>query len=181
MVDTVKTLAALQTLLADNTAGDISEQDVRDFLVSVFPPQYVGASAFESGTQSCASGGWTSITMSSENFDTDAFHSTSTNTSRMTIPAGMGGLYLMGGNLGWAGITSTGRRGVRVLMNGTDSLYSQLLSPVATDSQYHNIAGVFVLAATDYVELQGYQNQGSNLATVADATFWIARLGQAPA
>lgn len=37
MVDTVRTLAALQALLADNTAGDISAQDVRDFLVSVYP------------------------------------------------------------------------------------------------------------------------------------------------
>ena len=37
MPDTARTLAALQTLLANNTAGDISEQDVRDFLLSVFP------------------------------------------------------------------------------------------------------------------------------------------------
>lgn len=34
MVDTVRTLADLQTLLADNTNGDISAQDLRDFLVS---------------------------------------------------------------------------------------------------------------------------------------------------
>jgi hypothetical protein len=37
MVDTARTLAALQALLADNTSGDISPQDVRDFLLSVFP------------------------------------------------------------------------------------------------------------------------------------------------
>jgi len=36
MVDTRRTLAALQTLHADNTAGDISPQDNRDFLFSVF-------------------------------------------------------------------------------------------------------------------------------------------------
>lgn len=36
MVDTIRTLSALQTLLADNTAGDISAQDVRDMLVSVY-------------------------------------------------------------------------------------------------------------------------------------------------
>lgn len=35
MVDTVRTLSALQALLADNTAGDISAQDARDVLVSV--------------------------------------------------------------------------------------------------------------------------------------------------
>lgn len=36
MVDTKRTLAALQTLLADNTTGDISPQDVRDMLVSLW-------------------------------------------------------------------------------------------------------------------------------------------------
>lgn len=37
MSDTVRTLTALQTLLANNTSGDISPQDIRDFLVSVYP------------------------------------------------------------------------------------------------------------------------------------------------
>ncbi len=35
MVDTVRTRSALAALLADNTAGDISAQDMRDFLASV--------------------------------------------------------------------------------------------------------------------------------------------------
>jgi len=35
MVDTPRTVTALQTLFADNTNGDISPQDLRDFLVSV--------------------------------------------------------------------------------------------------------------------------------------------------
>lgn len=34
MVDTVRTTSALRTLLADNTAGNISAQDLRDVLVS---------------------------------------------------------------------------------------------------------------------------------------------------
>ncbi len=37
MPDTSRTKAALQALLADNTSGDISPQDVRDVLVSLFP------------------------------------------------------------------------------------------------------------------------------------------------
>lgn len=36
MPDTVRALAALQTLLADNTTGDISAQDVRDMLLSAY-------------------------------------------------------------------------------------------------------------------------------------------------
>ena len=37
MADTRRTVAALQALLANNVAGDISPQDVRDFLVSTSP------------------------------------------------------------------------------------------------------------------------------------------------
>ncbi len=40
MADTVRTLAALQALLPDNSAGDISAQDARDVLVSTFPPVF---------------------------------------------------------------------------------------------------------------------------------------------
>jgi hypothetical protein len=36
MVDTIRTRAALLTLLADNTSGNISPQDIRDTLVSLF-------------------------------------------------------------------------------------------------------------------------------------------------
>lgn len=43
MADTRRTLSALQTILADNTSGDISPQDIRDMLVSVTPP-YGGVS-----------------------------------------------------------------------------------------------------------------------------------------
>lgn len=39
MADTTRSLASLQALLADNIAGDISAQDVRDFLVSAYKPQ----------------------------------------------------------------------------------------------------------------------------------------------
>lgn len=37
MPDTIRTRSALQTLLGDNTAGDISAQDLRDLLVSAVP------------------------------------------------------------------------------------------------------------------------------------------------
>ena len=36
MADSIRTLAQLKALLADNTVGNISAQDIRDFLVSVF-------------------------------------------------------------------------------------------------------------------------------------------------
>lgn len=43
MSDTIRTLASLQTLLADNSSAAISPQDLRDFLVSVDPENVIGA------------------------------------------------------------------------------------------------------------------------------------------
>ena len=70
MADTPRTLSQLQsTYLADNTTGDISPQDVRDFLVSVFP--YSGTALLDFGAfpgssdTSIAITGQTNITASS--------------------------------------------------------------------------------------------------------------------
>ena len=51
MADTPRTLAQLQALLADNTTGDISEQDVRDFLVSVFADVGYGSADATTSTE----------------------------------------------------------------------------------------------------------------------------------
>ena len=55
----------------------------------------VGATAFTSTTQNTTQNVYTVISLDSEAFDTDALHSTSTNTSRLTIPTGKGGYWLI--------------------------------------------------------------------------------------
>lgn len=57
MPDTVRTLASLQTLLADNTSGDISAQDVRDMLVSTYQLDY-SADTSITGTATATIGKW---------------------------------------------------------------------------------------------------------------------------
>uniref|UniRef100_A0A6M3ITQ4 Uncharacterized protein n=1 Tax=viral metagenome TaxID=1070528 RepID=A0A6M3ITQ4_9ZZZZ len=46
MADTQRTRAALQALFADNTTGQISAQDLRDFLVTALQPEFVNANDF---------------------------------------------------------------------------------------------------------------------------------------
>lgn len=57
MPDTIRTLSALQTLLADNTAGDISPQDVRDMLVSTYLLDY-SADVSVTGATTATVGKW---------------------------------------------------------------------------------------------------------------------------
>jgi hypothetical protein len=58
---------------------------------------FVGCSLYKTGNQSIAHDTTTALTFDAESFDTDAFHDNSTNTSRITIPAGKGGKYYFGG------------------------------------------------------------------------------------
>jgi hypothetical protein len=57
MADTIRTLSALQSLLADNTAGDISPQDVRDMLVSTYLLDY-SADVSITGAATATIGKW---------------------------------------------------------------------------------------------------------------------------
>jgi hypothetical protein len=55
---------------------------------------FVGAKAYHSTTQN-VNNTVAALLMNSEEWDTDAFHDTGSATSRMTIPAGKGGKYLV--------------------------------------------------------------------------------------
>lgn len=62
-----------------------------DFPVAL--PTTHGCRAWNSATQSIGSGSTVNITFDTNIFDTDGYHSTSVNTSRITIPSGLGGFY----------------------------------------------------------------------------------------
>jgi hypothetical protein len=56
-------------------------------------PAFVGAYAYRTTDLTIAATTDTIITLPSEDFDTDSFHSTSSNTGRITIPTGKAGKY----------------------------------------------------------------------------------------
>ena len=55
----------------------------------------VGATAFTSTAQNTTQNVYTVINLNSEAFDTNSMHDNSTNTSRLTIPSGKGGYWLI--------------------------------------------------------------------------------------
>ena len=68
MTDTVRTLSALQALLADNTSGGISPQDLRDAVISALGYEYCAAVAVNTTLDAdhrviAATGGASGITL----------------------------------------------------------------------------------------------------------------------
>ena len=121
---------------------------------------FVGCALYDTNsTQSIASGTDTVVTFNSEDFDTDGFHSTVSNTGRITIPSGKNGKYLV--NAGGFFNNITGNKEGRLYKNG-----SQIVTNGISGSQT-GVAGFWInyiisLVATDYIELRVVQNTGGN-------------------
>lgn len=69
--------------------------EVRDNLS--FLRQHHGTRLYKSGAQTVANGNNDVLTFNSEVYDTDGYHSTTTNNSRITIPTGFDGYYFVTG------------------------------------------------------------------------------------
>jgi hypothetical protein len=140
-------------------------------------PTFVGAGVKKSATQSISNNTFTAITFTSEDFDTDAFHDNSTNNTRLTIPTGKGGYYLISGLVGFDNNTS-GARGVTLQKNGVDVNYLYLQAPnVSGQPLLAPISYVAAAAAGDYFELFAYQASGGALNIKTETNWQIQYLG----
>ncbi len=127
------------------------------------------AVAFNSAVQSVADSTLTVLTLDSEDVDVGGMHSTSANTSRLTVPAGAAGFYYVFGQSSFAA-NATGVRGLELFKNGATALaFSQQISTGAGPIAAFSVLWAGALIATDYVELRAYQNSGGAL-NIGNAT-----------
>jgi hypothetical protein len=124
-------------------------------------PAFVGCVLVDSATQSIPNNTSTSVTWDSEQLDTDNFHSTVTNTSRITIPAGKGGKYLIFGGVAYDNNT-TGYRNTQLYKNGANvRIFGMTASAQYPSSQIQTT--ILDLVATDYLEIISEQNSGGSV------------------
>jgi hypothetical protein len=101
----------------------------------------------------------TALTFANEDYDTDGYHSTVTNTNRMTIPAGKAGYYQINGSVRWD-TNVTGSAELYIRKNGTE-INRGILSSLVNYPTIA-IAGILYLDVADYIDLSVYQATGSN-------------------
>jgi hypothetical protein len=131
---------------------------------------FAGASAYKSTNQSISNNTTTAVTFNTENFDTDAFHDNSTNTSRFTVPAGKGGYYLVNGSITFAA-NSAGIRSVYVYKNGAVAGYVTQTAPTSSGFAILNFNFTIKTVATDYIEVFCYQSSGGALDVESGAAY----------
>jgi hypothetical protein len=151
-----------QVLTADSAAATGLK-----WATPVSTPTFVGCTAYKITTaQSLANSAETAVTYNTEEFDTDGFHSTSTNTSRFTIPAGKAGKYFIMATASTA--NAGGIRQISILKNGTTPVNRLLLTAVSGFETQLNTSCVVDLAVSDYVECAIFQNSGGAINAVAN-------------
>lgn len=113
---------------------------------------------------------WQQLTFATEEYDTGGFHSTTTNTSRLTVPTGYGGVYQITASVTWTP-SSTGAVFLQVRKNGAASTAPSLAASAgnfgslfANGDPIVQCNGQLRLVAGDYVELYTAQNSGGALA-----------------
>lgn len=113
----------------------------------------------------------TALTFDTETLDDGGLHSTSVNTSRITVPSDGAGWYSIGGCVRFAANT-TGYREIKVQLNGaTDLAIMRVPNSGATDDVRVTIHTEYPLAVGDYVELVATQNSGGALNATAAGVY----------
>jgi hypothetical protein len=140
---------------------------------------FKGCSAYNSAAASIANTTWTTVALNTELFDTDSFHSTSTNNSRFTIPVGLAGKYLVTSSSEWAP-NGTGERKSRIMKNGTVVYYGQTVPGNSSIYVTTSINAIVNCAENDYLEFAVYHSAGTSINLGAGATdvfYQISYLG----
>jgi hypothetical protein len=122
---------------------------------------FVGVRLTKSAVQSLTNNTGTMITWDTETYDTNAFHSTSSNTSRITIPAGKAGYYSISATGAFAG-NATGQRYFAFYKNGSMIQIFGRASGYSADTVLSGTS-ILNLAEADYIQVEGFQNSGGAL------------------
>lgn len=140
----------------------IWNRDVRDNIRFLRTPP--GVSYYRNAVTALATGVTTKITWTTAREDTDAFFA-GANPTRLTVPAGKAGRYLIGASVDYASTATAGDRDTRIILNGdaTKILCRDRRAGSVTSSTGVMIGREWRLAAGDYIEVTAMQNSVASL------------------
>lgn len=134
------------------------------------------------GPNITGSSNWNLLGFDSEDYDTDGMHSTSTNTSRITVQTS--GYYMVASQVRTnnSGISGTGRQSsVCKNTGGTFNVSNEVAHDARTNASGGDIVlatpvAIVQMTAGDYFELFAWQNEGSSVPTIASGIWMQVQL-----
>jgi len=164
-----------QVLTADSTAATGIK-----WATAASGSTFSGVNVRLSAAVSLTNGSGVIVNFDTETIDTDGYHSTSSNTSRLTVPTGKAGKFVVGCEASF-NANGTGYRNISFRKNGTTYVGSLSGANVgASGNAGVMIANVYDLAVGDYFEIDAYQNSGGALDLLSGVTgtyFYMYYLG----
>lgn len=170
------TLAQMLALINDNTAREVSAADMRDVVSALHAGR--GVRVKRTTTQSINDNSETAILWDAEDFDSDGFHSTSSNTERLTIPSDMGGLYVAGLTLEMTAVGTTGVL-AGTIEHSVDGRLNIDWRPWHNHASINSHASVSILCemdAAEYVEFHVYHQTGGSRTVTTNSRAWLYRV-----
>jgi hypothetical protein len=149
--------------------GDTVRDDLQYFST---PPS---VKAVRTAVQSISNNTSTAIAFNAaDEWDTDSFHSTTTNNSRVTVPTGLGGIYHIIGSASFAADDDSKRVAVLKLNGTTELLYDSRLSQNGGQCNL-DMPLLTRLSAGDYLEIFVFQLSGAALnVTGSLSVHWVS-------
>lgn len=135
-----------KTLVSSLTAGLATNNDVR----------YIGCVVSNSTAQVINGNAITILNFNSETIDTDSFHNNTTNNSRITIPSGLGGMYLIIGTATTSTTTAYIKNSILIFRNGVAAVRNDTSIGGNGVDVGMNISYLTALQAGDYIELAAF-------------------------
>jgi hypothetical protein len=130
-----------------------------------------GCSLYLTADQSIATATATMVSWNAEIYDTDSYHDNSTNPTRITIPTGLGGKYLITVTLPF-NANAVGQRVGYIIKNGSLFYLTAQGNLSATIGAFINYSYTTSLVAGDYIEIQTYQDSGGALNLLGAVTYY---------
>jgi hypothetical protein len=176
MAYTTPTTAAGQVL-----TSAIWNASVRDNITHLYTygPNRARAEVTHNATQSIATGSLTALSCNVENVDAFGMHDTATNNTRLTVPTGYDGWWLVTAYFAFASNATGGRQGQINVGGGT--VATALSTPALNGSDHQfSLATLVRLVAGNYVEVLAYQTSGGALNVQPGPLFravWLSDVG----
>jgi hypothetical protein len=175
-------------LAVASTAGYLLSVDSAESTGLKWAAPAAGGSSFsgcslygtDPGNFEIGAGGNQLITWNQELFDVGGYHSTSSNTDRITIPSGKAGYYLINGAITFDDDNAVATCGIRIYLNG-NQIATRLF--IRSDNGGRTSADVQVtrnLAVNDYLQVYAYTETAQGAYHYApDARFEVIFVGSA--
>jgi hypothetical protein len=176
MADTPRSVSTLQTLLADNTSGQISPQDLRDFLVSslgIYGSLYVLDGATQQDNIGTSGSKLTAFTNEGNSHGTTPSHSN----DQITID--IDGKYDVQFQCSFSCAQASSDIAFRLRKNGSELNYgaTRSIGTIGDNGSCSFIASAIDLVATDVLTIYVESDTATDDITVIDAQFSVRMVG----